>query len=82
MALRPSRFESLPLNRRQRRTSDSFANRLGLRVRSLLPAVNPCGFERTFLSLPLDESKLADSISLRRTRLRAAKRMAARLAET
>jgi hypothetical protein len=35
-----------------------------------------------FLSLPLDEKKLADSISLRRTRLRAAKRMAARLGET
>ncbi|MDB5609173.1 MAG: hypothetical protein JWP25_6073 [Bradyrhizobium sp.] len=33
-----------------------------------------------FLSLPLDEKKLADSISLRRTRLRAAKRMAARIA--
>jgi hypothetical protein len=35
-----------------------------------------------FLSLPLDEKKLAESISLRRTRLRAAKRMAARLGET
>ncbi len=35
-----------------------------------------------FLSLPLDEKKLAGSISLRRTRLRAAKRMAARLEET
>jgi hypothetical protein len=35
-----------------------------------------------FLSLPLDEKKLADSISLQRTRLRAAKRMAARLGET
>jgi hypothetical protein len=34
-----------------------------------------------FLSLPLDKKKLADSISLRRTRLRAAKRMAARLGE-
>jgi hypothetical protein len=35
-----------------------------------------------FLSLPLDEKKLADSISLRRKRLSAAKRMAARLGET
>jgi hypothetical protein len=35
-----------------------------------------------FLSLPLDEKKLADSIYLRRMRLRAAKRMATRLAET
>jgi hypothetical protein len=34
-----------------------------------------------FLSLPRDENKLTDSISLRRTRLRAAKRMATRLAE-
>lgn len=35
-----------------------------------------------FLSLPLDEKMLVDSISLRRTRLSAAKRMAARLGET
>ncbi|MDH2357613.1 hypothetical protein QCM80_44870 [Bradyrhizobium sp. SSUT112] len=33
-----------------------------------------------FLSLPLDETKLEGSISLRRTRLRASRRMAARLA--
>jgi hypothetical protein len=32
-----------------------------------------------FLSLPLDEKKLADSISLRRTRLSAVKRMSAML---
>ncbi len=35
-----------------------------------------------FLSLPLDEKKLAESISLRRSRLRAAKRMAARERKT
>ncbi len=48
---------------------------------------NVCKFRKCdlildFLSLPVDEKKLADSISLRRTRLRAAKRMAARLGET
>jgi len=52
MALRPSRFESLPLNRRERRTSDSFANRLGLRVRSLLPQPSRAAFERTFNEVP------------------------------
>jgi hypothetical protein len=67
MALRQSRFESLPLNRRERRTSDSFANRLGLRVRSLLPQPTRAAFERTFNEVPAgrEECGFRDSFGLR-----------------